>query len=123
MVDALHDTEGNYEELQKRQMMKGLASDGGKIGEYASEDYAEEKFRLSDEAGFGNVDLRLHGPFQNRIKVEVSDEGIDVDSDDEKTEALVEKYGKRIWTLNDNSRQEFVDGLYPIVIYRVEKNL
>jgi hypothetical protein len=106
--DSLEATKGEIVEFQKGQMLSGEASDGDKIGKYKSKDYARNKYNQNPRAGYGNVDLKLEGPFQLNIKAVVFSDSLHIFSTDEKNDDLVNKYGLRIFGLNVPYTAEYV---------------
>jgi hypothetical protein len=106
----IESTEDVLIETQRAQMMAGLASDGGKIGEYKQELYAVKKHGMNPGAGFPNVDLRYKGDFQEKITAVVIGNELVIDSSDWKTGKLVDKYGERIFGLNEQFKKEYLTG-------------
>lgn len=114
VADAMYNTQQRLADSQRNQMLEGLAGDGKKIGKYKSKEYAAMKNQLSPLAGFGNVDLKLEGPFQFEIFAIVDEGGKSVlfgsadtsgtkDADGfsiSKVDKLENQYGQRIWGLS-----------------------
>ena len=123
LESALIDTDNDYVALQKDQMLHGLANDGAQIGKYRSDDYAQKKSSMNALPGYGNVDLRYTGDFQSGIFAEARSDGFVVDSLDQKSNMLMEKYGDRIFTLEDNHKQQYIDLLRPVLVENVVKSI
>lgn len=120
-VGALRATSEQMLDANRRQMMEGKGRVKN-IGRYRAADYARFKNSLSGTAGLGNVDLRLTGSFQDRMKMDVSGENIVIDSSDGKASDLVAKYGEQVFGLNNKNRSEFTDQtLAPAFRSMVEK--
>jgi len=112
---SLEQTKDALADLNIEQMHHGLNSDGEKIGEYRSEAYAEEKERMNPLPGFGIPDLKLTGAFYRATKVVIGGDNITIDSDDEKSAELQEKYGKEIFGLSGVYKREYLkENLGPV---------
>lgn len=120
---SLTETSEDYKGLQRQQMLKGLKSDGTLIGKYRSQTYANKKASMNPLAGQGNVDLKLTGSFYNEIFTDVRSDSIVVDSADQKSAALQEKYGETIFGLDDDSKSEYVEQLRPVFTQTVADQL
>lgn len=81
----------------------GLMPDRSNIGFYASDDYAMFKNNLNGLAGFGNVDLILTGAWSNSLFPIKKGNGFIFDSNNDKNEGLLEKYGSGIASLNQGT--------------------
>jgi hypothetical protein len=110
--DSFVETENDYINLNLRQMLHGLNSEGDKIGEYASDVYASAKARFNPLPGYGVVDLRLHGAFYNGAQARLNGNTIEILSVDSKDPKLEAKYGKVIWGLTSDSRAIYVGGAF-----------
>lgn len=112
-MDTFLDLRNVVLNLNKEQLEVGVKSNGSKIGEYKSENYAEYKYDLNSTAGFGNVDLYLSGDFFFEMKLEgKGGTEYEISSDDWKNDDLVDKYGKDIFGMTEESRTRFIDGSY-----------
>lgn len=120
---SLTETAANYIGLQKDQMLHGLNSDGTQIGKYRNKDYAAMKAQMNPLAGEGNVDLRNKGDFYSGIFTDVRSDSIIVDSADQKSGALQIKYGEKIFGLDDDSKEEYVDQVRPVFLELVTDQL
>lgn len=111
MPDVIHDavveTTDDMKRLQRFQMLTGEAADDTKIGKYRNPVYAKQKFAQNPLAGLGNVDLRLKGDFYREILVDARVNSVVIDSADEKTQALINKYGEEIFGLNTEFSSEY----------------
>lgn len=122
-LEAMGDTSENYIELQREQMVAGISSLGGKIGKYKSNKYAQMKFALSSVAGFGNVDLKLTGAFQDAMRADIDNIGFQVYSLDPKAASLEQRYGTIVFTLADDRKNIYIGDLWPVFEYRMERLL
>lgn len=116
---ALDYTKGKYLDNQREQMMHGEDNTGGNIGSYQSDAYASMKNRMNPLAD-GYVDLKLTGSFQDKLDlVKRSSGNFEVLSRDKKNGILVEKYGSKIFLLNDkylsNYRLSFMPKLLEFI--------
>lgn len=109
--------------VQKDQMIHGISSDDAGIGQYRSEEYANQKYDQSSLAGYGNVDLRLTGAFYNAMKTTATGEGLVIYSTDEKAQSLEEKYGSAIYSLSKKYRPNYIQELQPVFITNLVDSL
>lgn len=106
---SLYDSREEYVKHQKDQMIHGVAKDGSLIGKYKNPQYSTMKYALSSLAGFGNVDLKKTGQYQQGIFAEIRESEIVIGSLDSKATTLEKKYGKRIYGLWGEYRVPFID--------------
>lgn len=123
MVSSLKETSTDYVQVQKDQMIVGVGGLGQNIGKYRSAAYARKKYAMSPLAGYGNVDLRLTGSFQEKIKADASAEGFSVYSTDSKNSMLEQKYGKSIFTLFTEFKEDYLVFLQPVFAENIVKSL
>ena len=93
-------------DLNRRQLFAGEDSDGIQLLKYKSKSYAEFKRKLNPR---GVTDLRLTGEFHNNFFL-VSEVPLIIWSYDAKTDLLVDKYGKTIFGLTDESIKALMVG-------------
>ena len=104
---ALDYTKQKYLDNQREQMLHGEDNQGANIGEYQSKAYAEMKNRMNALAD-GYVDLKLTGSFQDKLDiVKRGSDKFEILSRDKKNGILVEKYGSKIFLLNDKYLQNY----------------
>lgn len=121
---SLIDSQEEYVDLQKQQMMRGQRQDGKPIfnlktgSDQYSPAYAKRKGKSSP------IDLRDKGDFQDAIFITVEDpDKAIVDSADGKSGKLQENYGTAIFGLNDESRVGFAPIGQRNLLLEVEKVL
>lgn len=89
------------------QLLKGEKADGEPITpEYYYQDYARYKNTINPVPGMWTPDLRDSGAFQDGFfisKEALEADELEIDSYDEKTEALTAKYSDSIFGLNEES--------------------
>lgn len=98
--------------LVKNRLKYGQSVDGGKVGTYASEEYAAMKHQQNPLAGFGNVDLFLTGSLSDDITVIKKGERFEILSTDEKYSKIANKYGAEEFGLTEDQLQEFLYECY-----------
>ena len=106
--EAVTNTDKKAADLQRKQMLYGEASDDKKIGKYASEAYAAEKYKMNKKAGRGNKDLKLTGSFHRFILVDPRKTYVVFSSADEKLAEILKREGARIFGLNTPYTVEYV---------------
>jgi hypothetical protein len=90
----------------------GLSVDGGKIGRYASEEYALFKYEQNPLAGLGNVDLDLFGDLKEGLFLKrTSTNKFTILSSDEKYKKIGVKYGFEEFGLTEEQLYEFLGDL------------
>lgn len=105
--DAIEQTKEQLKVRQQDQMMEGEGKKG-KIGRYRNLSYAGRKNLINPRPGFGNVDLRLTGDFQEGIRITVNNDSVHYESSDEKAPALEAKYDEaNIYGLNKSNASEY----------------
>lgn len=104
---AIENTREDMKRIQREQMLQGLNADGVPIGQYKSDKYAAMKAAMNPLPGFGNVDLKLTGSFQDELFVDVRGEEYIIDSADSKAVFLIENYTDKAIGLNDASLDKY----------------
>lgn len=90
----------------QEQMYMGQNAEGGKIGYYHSEEYAELKHSMNPLPAFRIPDLHLTGAFYSGMKlVFIGSNQFTLTSGDEKTPELEEKYGGYIFGIGEKSTE------------------
>lgn len=120
-VESLYDTRDEYVSEQKNQMQAGEKSDGFIIGVYRSAAYAARKSNPIARAGY--VDLKDKGDFYRGIFASPDSSGMTVDSTDEKSGMLQEKYSTKIFGLNSRFRVPWLAQLQPIFVNKIAMQL
>ncbi len=122
-VDSIKETKEQYLDKQKEQLKKGLKKSGEKIGRYRNPVYAQKKFNQNPLAGLGNVDLKLTGDLYSATFLDVRDTELVIDSSDEKTQGLIDKYGDP-FGLSEESRKAYLnEDLQPVFMANVKNKL
>lgn len=91
---------------QDQLLLSGQDSEGNMLEAYHSEWYANRKLLLNPA---GVTDLRLSGKFYASFFVEVEDFPLIFGASDSKTQMLIDKYGKNIFGLSEESKRFFID--------------
>jgi hypothetical protein len=121
---TMEDTKTAYVGAQQQQMLHGLTSNGEQIGRYRSAKYAAAKAQLNPLAGEGNVDLRLTGAFFEGMFLDVrGSDAFAVDSTDEKSPQLQEKYGAVIFGLGGDYLEQYADVAQPALVDKIQMQL
>lgn len=108
-ASIIADTKPELISKNKEQLLdSGVNKLGQKLRRYQSNSYAARKNRLNPFPGFGVPDLyrtgAFHGGFQLRIN---STNTFEIFSTDSKSKDLTEKYGKDIFGLTEEKRNEY----------------
>lgn len=106
LADVLLRNRSEVEEIQAEQQRLGQDAEGTFIGDLRSPAYARNKKARGGIAPFGKVDLRNTGAFQRGINMRIANKAVFLDSNEQKSPDLKEKYGEEIFGLNDESIQK-----------------
>lgn len=120
--ETIEETSGAVIDFNQQQMYAGKRSTGTDI----KPAYAPLTVLIKDQKGqpTDRVTLKDTGSFYEGMFVDVNSETFDIDSTDEKTEALKEKYGNRIFGLTTESKSEYVHyTFFPALKERITRKL
>ena len=109
-MDSMRDTQKEFLDYNKEQMLSGEGNDGQKMGEYAFPWYADTKFKMNPRAD-GNVDLYLTGSFQAGMFMDISAKNYVIKSTDGKTAKLLGWY-PNAFGLNKENLDEYRNGVF-----------
>jgi len=121
ILSAIEDTAQQLEEVQRDQMRIGENAEGKDIGKLRNRNYAKRKKAKGGKARFGVADLKNTGDFYDGIIAKVENKIIELTSTDKKTDLLEDKYGEVIFGLNENSKEDYILILVPVVIEKINK--
>jgi hypothetical protein len=93
------------EDLNKKQLRKGLRSDNSEITPYYR--------NISYKGRRKPVDLKQTGAFYESITVTVTDNSVVYDATNNKTETLQAKYGVKILGLSEDNKRLFFQRMTP----------
>lgn len=82
-------------------------TDGEPLEFYRSVAYSILKNQRNPSPGFGRPDLYDTGSFYRDFNLTVTDDEFEVDSNDEKSEMLKDKYGDKIFGLSESDMETF----------------
>ena len=111
IMESMDQASPTYLEQQKEQMGYAVNEKGQTIGKYLSAAYARKKNQMNPNAGYGNVDLRLTGSFYEAMEAKAQPDGMNIDSTDQKSQMLQQKYGSDIFGLFGEWKEPFVEKL------------
>ncbi len=100
VLDVIDSNSTILENLNRKQLRQGIRSDGTEIKPYYRNILYKGRLRP--------VDLRNTGAFYQSITVEVTDDTVEIDAKDSKTEKLQAKYGKLILGLTIDNKRLFL---------------
>lgn len=112
----MHEKEKWIRQKIKNRWLLGKTPDGGFIGVYRSQGYAELKARINNQAGLGNVDLTLTGALGDKIAISGFDDEYEIFSEDTKYESIVEKYGYHNFNISDDEERQLFDEIASVVL-------
>lgn len=110
-------------DLTKLQLSEGENANGF-MPDYASEEYAHIKQQyVPTYRIYPTVDLRVTGEFYRGLRARIVLSGIEIDSIDSKAQKLEDKYGSKIYVLNDKNLESFIDIIFDEFIEAIYKQL
>jgi hypothetical protein len=115
ILESMDQASPTYLEQQKEQMSYAVNEKGQTIGKYRSAAYARKKNQMNPNAGYGNVDLKLTGSFYEAMEAKAQPEGMNINSTDQKSQMLQQKYGSDIFGLFGEWKEPFVEKLQTAV--------
>lgn len=120
--ESINDTKKEYTDRQREQLFSGVNEDSEKIlPEYTVRTVAIKKKKGQPT---DRVTLKDTGSFYREIFIDPRKDEFIVDSADEKSAALQEKYGEEIFGLTEQNQEGYVsENLEPIFYERTQKNM
>lgn len=110
-------------DLTQFQLSEGETANGF-MPDYASEEYAHIKQQyVSTYNIYPTVDLRVSGDFYRGMRARLVMMGIEIDSIDSKAQKLEDKYGSKIYVLNDKNLETFINMIVDEFIEAIYKQL
>jgi hypothetical protein len=103
MQEAIRRNAELIEQFNRGQLLDGKRADGTSMPNYVANSKQPE--------APGPIKLKDTGAFQEAFDIEVFSDSFEIDSQDEKSDILKEKYGVEIFGLNQTSRQALRDEL------------
>jgi hypothetical protein len=111
VLDVIDSNSTILENLNRKQLREGIRADGTEIKPYYRNILYKGRLRP--------VDLRNTGAFYQSITVEVTDDTVEIDAKDSKTEKLQTKYGKLILGLTIDNKRLFLQRMTPQINERL----
>jgi hypothetical protein len=102
----MHENEKWIRKTIRNRWKLGKTPEGGVIGLYRSEIYADYKYGENPNAGFGNVDLTLTGALGRGIRISGFNEEYEIYSEDSKYEDIKDKYGEYNFNISEQEQIE-----------------
>lgn len=110
-------------DLTQLQLSEGETANGA-MPDYASEEYAHIKEQyVPTYKIYPTVDLRVTGDFYRGMKARIVLMGIEIESIDSKAAKLEEKYGSKIYVLNDKNLEAFIKMIVDEFIEAIYKHM
>lgn len=114
--------DNNLPDAKASEFQEGMLPDGGRIGFYQNQVYANFKRRMNPQAN-GTVDLMLTGAFIDSFFVKSrGNSKFTFDANDEKTGMLKDKYGNEIMGLNQETFNTIQKEVYSSQMLKFIKN-
>lgn len=111
-MTVLRQTDEDYLDEQREQMLTGKNRDDNIIGEYTRENYRKKKLIMNPRAG-GFVDLFYKGDFQEELTLRfINSKSFTVYSQDVKSRKLEKKYGSKIFGLSQRHLEVYRKGSF-----------
>lgn len=116
---AIMDTDRELARVQQMQLFSGLSADGRTIQPPYAESTIEAKRKKGQPTD--RVTLKDTGAFYAGIIIDVRENTFVIDSADEKSGKLQDRYGEKIFGLNSESRIEYIKTLKPAFINEIRR--
>lgn len=123
-VDIIASSKQELIDKNKSQLMdEGANKQGVKLRRYASNSYAARKNAMNPFPGFGVPDLYRTGAFQSGFRLQLlSKNSFEIMSTDSKSNDLTRKYGKDIFGLSADNKEEYRnETMQPELVKAVKK--
>jgi len=120
--ETIEETAESVADFNRKQLFEGIRATGADI----KPAYAPLTILIKDQKGqpTDRVTLKDTGAFYEGIFVDVNSESFDIDSTDEKSEALKAKYGERIFGLTPENKGEYaMFTFFPALRDKITKKL
>lgn len=120
-ASAIEETAYLYEDLNAQQMDAGLTGEGDDIKPF----YTPLTVMIKESKGqpADRVTLKDTGEFHRRIEAKVVGSVIRIQSTDEKAAELEDKYGKEIYGLGGEFKEEYLTVLEPATVDALKKEV
>lgn len=104
IVETMEEQEEDIIALNQYQLyIHSEDADKEPLARYKNNIYALEKNEMNPQVGLGNPDLNYTGSFYMKMYLTVRKRSFEIDSTDEKSSALKDKYGDKIFGLSKDS--------------------
>jgi len=111
--DVIAKNEEHLIQLNQNQLYKDSSdSEGNKLEQYNSLEYAREKESMNPGIGFLNTDLYYTGAFYRGWSILITNTGFLFDSSDSKTSKLIDDYGINIFGLRKDNLESFTVDIF-----------
>lgn len=120
--ESFNETAKDFTDKQREQLFSGIDAEGDQI----TPEYSPRTVAIKKKKGqpTDRVTLRDTGEFYAGIFLEPREDIYVIDSADEKTDALIKKYGEEIFDLAPKNKDKYVEeNLEPVFMDRVHKSL
>jgi len=108
--DIIKNDNGEYLDLNRQQMSKGLNRTDTPIGRLKNSGYAAKKEARGGKAPTGYVDVKDKGNYYKNLKKKVTKKFVNVftvDPDKEKVESIKAKYGESHFNLTESNQDKY----------------
>lgn len=120
-VTAITQTKDEMIMLNQVQLSAGYDSEGYRLLQYRSKDYAASKHLQNPLPGIGNPDLILTGAFISSFDVKLSGYDILFNASDDKAPELLSKYGDDVLGLMHGQQRYYNEEVfYPVFARQIE---
>jgi hypothetical protein len=122
---SMMETAQDFIDLNTQQMYEGKDSQDEQIQPtYKRPRYARVKNQMNPTPGYGVPDLKLSGDFYKGYTLKVDGDQVIEDSDVDYAKYLTERYGVKIWGLNDSNLSAYRTGpFWSVLKQKVQSQL
>jgi hypothetical protein len=122
LVEVVDETDAELIKLQQEQLYAGQLASGARIQPEYRPFTVDEK--IKNNQPFDRVTLKDQGDFYKGIYVTAYKDGVEIDSNDFKSESLKKKYTEEIFGLNKHYATRYsVEQVIPLALDKIKKQI
>lgn len=121
IANVVDDNENQIRNWITNRWLLGKDSNDDLIGLYRGESYANEKYKLNNNAGFGNVDLTYSGLMGRSIQISGFNNEFEVFSTVGYYDDIVQKYGEVNFNITDAEKEKLSNIIFMVIFNEINE--
>lgn len=121
IANVVDDNEHQVRNWITNRWLLGKNSENELIGLYRGSGYAEEKYKLNNRAGFGNVDLTYSGLMGRSIQISGFNNEFEVFSTVGYYDDIVQKYGEVNFNITDAEKNKLTNIIFMVIFNEINE--